>query len=320
MYWLKLIRWQNLLIVFFTQFLAWFCVILPVFRFTDGRPLLDIQNFLLLSLSTVLITAAGYVINDYFDIKIDIINKPGKVILEKNIPLRMAIVMHTVLNIIGLLLAAIVARRAGHYSWLGLQISCTVLLWFYSTNFKRQFMTGNVVVAILTATTIVVLILYETGLHPYYIQNGFIETNLNPLPNPVWVLGIYACFAFTLTWMREIVKDMEDFKGDANEGCITMPIKWGLLRSVRFTQVLGLLAIIPLVTGSVKLFIAQWWTLGIYTIAALALPIMLWVLYLPAKATTQHYHLASRRLKIIMVLGLGSLVIYYLKLQSLAYA
>lgn len=320
MYWLKLIRWQNLLIVFLTQFLAWFCVILPVFKFSGSQPFLTTQNFLFLSLSTVFITAAGYIINDYFDIKIDIINKPDKVILEKNIPLRMAIVTHSVLTLCGLILSAIVAKRAGHYSWLLLQLFCTVLLWFYSTHFKRQFMSGNVVVAILTAMTIIVLMVFETGLHPYYAKNGFIETKGNPIPNPIWVLGIYACFAFTLTWMREIVKDMEDFKGDANEGCITMPIKWGLLRSVRFTQVLGLLAIIPLIIGAVKLFIAEWWVLGTYTLAALAIPILLWILYLPAKATTPHYHLASRRLKIIMVLGLASLIIYYLKLQSLVYA
>jgi 4-hydroxybenzoate polyprenyltransferase len=316
MHWLKLIRWQNLLIVFLTQMLAWACVILPAQHYSEIPLLLHFNNFLLLSLSTVTIAAAGYIINDYFDIKIDIINRPDSVILEKRIPLRMAIIAHTVLNFTGLILAAVVARRGGHYSWLLLPIGCSVLLWFYSTHFKRQFMTGNVVVALLTSFTIIVLMLYEPAIHYYTIQPPFIPAENKTIPNPAWVLGIYTCFAFTLTWMREIVKDMEDFKGDANEGCITMPIKWGLERSARFTQVLGLLAITPLLFGAIRLINAQWFVLGIYTIVLLALPVAVWTLSLNRKATTQHYHAMSRWLKIIMVSGIGSLILYYFQTHA----
>ena len=109
----------------------------------------------------------------------------------------------------------------------------------------------------------------------------------------------------------EIVKDMEDFKGDAEQGCVTMPIKWGLLRSSRFTQVLGILTVIPLIIGAVKLLNEQWYVLGIYTLAGLALPIIIWMLYLPKQATTKHYGNESRYLKIIMILGVVSLMIYY---------
>lgn len=316
MYWLQLIRWKNLTIVFLTQLLAWACVILPIKHYSDQTLLLNGRNFLLISLSTVLIAAAGYIINDYFDIKIDVINRPEKMVLEKRIPLKFAIVMHTVLNVIALLMAAYVARDAGHYSWLVLQLVCTVLLWFYSTHFKKQFMIGNVVVALLTAFTIITLMLYETGMHYLAMQSAFIITPGNKIPNPVWVLGIYTCFAFTLTWMREIVKDMEDFKGDAQEGCITMPIQWGLLKSARFTQALGIVAIIPLIIGAVKLINADWIVLGIYTIVSLALPILVWMYYLPRKATSHHYHLMSRWLKIIMLSGIGSLIIYYFQAHA----
>jgi 4-hydroxybenzoate polyprenyltransferase len=271
---------------------------------------------MLLSASTVLIAAAGYIINDYFDIKIDAINRPDKVILEKQIPLRMAIVMHSLFNITAIWFAILVAGHAGRYSWVLLQMGCTILLWLYSTKFKRQFMTGNVVVALLTGLTIVTLMLYETAIHHYILLPAFVETMHGVVPNPAWVLGIYTCFAFSLTWMREIVKDMEDFKGDAEEGCVTMPIKWGLLRSVRFTQVLGVLSILPLLIGSIKLFGAGWWALGIYTILALAVPIAIWIVKLPKTATTQHYHTMSRWLKIIMVSGIGSLIIYYFQAHA----
>ena len=136
------------------------------------------------------------------------------------------------------------------------------------------------------------------------------------MPNPVWVLGIYAYFAFIHTWMREIVKDMEDLKGDAEEGCVTMPIKWGMLRSTRFVQALGIVVLIPLIGAAIKLYLAGWQPLSIYTTAALILPVSIWCVYLQRKATSQHYHRASTWIKIIMVLGIMSLIIYFLQAHA----
>lgn len=313
---LRLIRWTNLLIVFLTQALAWACVVWPVMEQSGTPWLLHPLRFLNIGLSTVAIAAAGYIINDYFDLRIDAINKPDKIILEKQIKRRDAILLHSLLNITGLFLGALVAFGAGHPEWLGLQLLCTILLWFYSTHFKRQFVTGNVVVAFLTALTIVTLIVYEPGLHPYLLKPAFVPLNGRIIPNPVYVLGVYAFFAFVLTWMREVVKDMEDFKGDAEEGCVTMPIRWGLLRSVRFVQLLSLVAIVPLVIAGLRLISEDWLLLGIYSLAALVLPLLLWTPWLNTKATTAHYHQASRRLKIIMVLGIGSLLLYYFQTHA----
>jgi 4-hydroxybenzoate polyprenyltransferase len=311
MYWFKLMRWQNLLIVFLTQVLAWACVILPLKSLTGATLLLNPLNFLCIALATVLIAAAGYIINDYFDIKIDIINRPEKVILEKKIPLKQAILMHSFLNVVGLLLALFVALQAHHWPWVFFQLTCTVLLWFYSTHFKRMFMSGNVIVALLTAFTIIVLIWYEPVLRSYATQSAMIDMNGQRMPNPFWVLMIYTFFAFMLTWMREIVKDMEDFKGDAEQGCVTMPIKWGLQKSQWFAQGLGIIAIIPLINGAYKLITAGWWMLGSYAMLALVLPLIAWIYNLKKEATTQHYAKASKHIKIIMVLGIFSLVIYY---------
>lgn len=313
---LRLIRWQNLLIIFLTQLLAWACVILPAAGDADTPLLLHTENFMMLSLSTVLIAAAGYIINDYFDIKIDMINRPHKMVLEKRIPLKAAIILHSVFNICGLFLAFMLARQGNHYGWMLLQLACTLLLWFYSTHFKRQFMTGNVVVAALTGLTILTLIVYEPLLHTYVLRKPFISTSEGIMPNPVWVLGIYTFFAFMLTWMREIVKDMEDFKGDAEQGCVTMPIKWGLQKSVWFTQALGIIALIPLANAGIKLLFEDWWVLGCYTLLALVLPVVLWLVALPKTATQQHYSTASRRLKFIMVAGIVSLIIYYFEAHA----
>ena len=311
---LRLIRWKNLLIIFLTQFLAWRCIITPqIFGLNSGLSFFfSTVNFLFLSLSTVLIAAAGYIINDYFDIKIDTINKPEKVVLGKAIERKKAIILHTTLNIIALTMAGYVAARAHHYEWLLLQLSCTVLLWFYSTHFKRRYMIGNIVVALLTALTILVLIIYNPGIYQVTKTQAMAVNGSSFLP--VWTLIVYAFFAFMLTGMREIVKDMEDFKGDEAEGCVTMPIKKGLEYSVRFTQILVVLVIIPLMAACYILFQHQYRLLAGYILALLVIPIALWSVYLGRQAISQHYHDSSRWLKIIMILGVFSLVIYYLQL------
>lgn len=316
MHYLRLVRWTNLLIIFFTQLLAWACVIAPMRDFDGMDLLLGPENILMLSLSTVFIAAAGYIINDYFDVRIDNINKPHKMVLERQIPRRLAIILHTTLNVVALVLAAIVARQDGHYSWLLLQLACTLLLWFYSTHFKRQFAVGNIVVAVLTALTIITLIVYEPAMHQYLGQTAFITSAATTLPNPVWVLLIYSCFAFVLTWMREIVKDMEDFKGDEAEGCMTMPIKWGLKRATNFTLMLGLLSLIPLTVAAVRLLMKRDWVFGGYITLALIVPIVSWMFFLPRAAVTTHYARASRYLKFIMIAGVGSLIIYYLEANA----
>jgi len=315
MAWLRLVRWSNLIIIFLTQLLAWYCVIRPAQNGSEHDHMLDLQHFLLLSLSTVLIAAAGYIINDYFDVRIDNINHPDKMILEKVIPRKQAIIVHSVLNFIALTIAAWLALRAGSLLYMSLQLLCTVLLWFYSTSFKRRFVTGNVVVSLLTALTIVTLLLYEPAMHHYLRLPSFLEQPTGTmLPNPVWVLAIYSFFAFTLTWMREIVKDMEDFKGDEAEGCVTMPIVWGLRKAEKFTQMLGILALIPLVVVGTSLLYKKDLVLGIYIFAALVLPLLVWLQFLTRTASPAHYGVASRWLKLIMVAGIGSLIVYYFEI------
>lgn len=312
MAWLRLVRWNNLFIVLLTQFLIWACVLLPLRGWTDQPFLLNFPNFLLICLSTVLIAAAGYIINDYFDIKIDAINRPEKAILDRVINRRQALIVHSALNIIALIFAAIVAAQKGKWHWLWIQLFSTVLLFFYSSHFKRRYLIGNVVVALLTALTVFTLFVYEPALRSFVRRPAMLERDGALLPNPIWVLGIYTGFAFVLTWMREVVKDMEDHIGDAAEGCMTMPIRLGLQRSGRFTQLLSLAAIIPLLIASVKVQGA----LGLYTFFVLTLPLTIWVLLLNRAASTRHYQQMSRYLKGIMVLGIGSLVVYYFQAHA----
>ena len=305
MAWLQLIRWKNLLIIFLTQLLAWAFVILPC-----SPGILGPINFLCFALSTVLIAAAGYIINDYFDIRIDTINRPYKVVLEKIIPRKQAIIAHTVFNAIALVLAGYVAAQAHHYEWLLLQAGCTLLLWFYSTHFKKRYMSGNIVVSLLAALTILTLVLYAPVLHNLFALPVFpMAHSLSSMP--VWVLVVYAYFAFMLTWMREIVKDMEDYKGDDAEGCMTMPIKKGLSYCVTFIRVLMALAVIPLVIAVLALSSKGYYILPGYISTLLIVPLCAWAFFIGKDFTTAHYHRASRMLKAIMVLGICSLIFYH---------
>ncbi len=308
---LQLIRWRNLLIVFGTQWVVWQCVVRPMEKWSAVTVFLEPVHFLLLSLSTVLIAAAGYVINDYFDVKIDVINRPQKVIVDRIISRRAAILWHSILNIAGFILALYLAMLLKRYALVGLQLSSIILLWFYSTTYKRMFVSGNVIVALLAALTVLAIAFYEPALYPHLNGNYFLFANGHLLVNPMGVIMVYAYFAFMLTWMREIVKDMEDFKGDAEQGCITMPIKIGLRKSIHFIFSLGGLAILPLLLAAIRLLLGAWLLLGVYIIVALVVPLGVWLYFLGRKATTQHYARASRWLKVIMLLGITTLGIYY---------
>lgn len=307
MHWLRLIRWQNLLIIALTQLLAWWCVVLP-----QNPELLSAAHALLLTLSTVLIAAAGYIINDYFDVRIDQLNHPDTVLLGKVIVRKNAIKAHIAANAAALVIAGYLAIQGHHYEWLLLQLFCVAMLWFYSTTYKRQYMSGNVTVSLLTALTIISLFVYEPALQRLallpltHMSRHSIRSSL-----PVWILLVYAGFAFLLTWIREIIKDMEDMEGDAAEGCVTMPIKRGLSYATGFATVLAACAIIPLLAGAAVLYRYGYLLMASYAIALLALPLAAWVWYLwQGAATTLHYHKCSRLLKIIMVLGVCSLLIY----------
>lgn len=299
--WLRLLRWKNLLIVAATQFLAWICLIWPL-RSAQAL-VLQPGIFACLVASTVCIAGAGYLINDYFDIKIDAINRPRTAVLENPVRRRRALLAHGLLNGAGLLLAAVVAVRAGQPLRLLWQAGTVLLLWFYSTHFKRMFLVGNVVVALLTGLSVALLPLFEPA-----VRGGG-----GPL-SPAAVLWAFAGFAFLLTWMREIVKDAEDRKGDAAEGCDTMPIRWGLLRAMRFTQGIGAVTLIAVAAAAGVLFRAGLWPPAGWLVFGIGLPLAGWLLHLPRLTQRAQYARASRTLKLLMLSGLIALILLHLVL------
>ena len=268
---LRLTRFGNLMIFALAQYIT-ACFLL------DKNNVFDIRLFLLAT-STVLICAAGYIINDYYDIKIDLINKPDRVVIGKKIPRRVALFLHTLLSMLGVALATILNWKIG-----AIAFSMSFLLWWYSNSLKRQPFIGNFAVAILIAISIeLVNVLYQAE---------------SPL------ITIYSLFSFFMTLLREIIKDMEDLKGDSSFGCQTLPIVWGLHKTKFFIYFLMMaFSILVLVLNYLYIKLPLY-----YFIAFLFIPLGVLLILLIRADTIKEFKLLSRLCKVILLLGILSMV------------
>lgn len=238
MYFLKLIRPINLLIIALTMFGIYFYT--ESFVDADGVNPFD---FGLLIFSTLLIAAGGNIINDYFDVRADRINKPERVIISKHIKRRWAIVSHWILNLTAFFIAAYLGWKHQSFWYLTIHFTSITLLWFYSLRLKKIALLGNIIIAGLS-----VLVIYLTLI---FLQN---EYDLNSLRSyllasrdsvfgisPTAIIFIFMCMAFFQNTMREIVKDIEDVAGDKLIHAHTVPMIIGNKKTLRIIGIFMLL-------------------------------------------------------------------------------
>jgi len=308
---LTLIRWKNLLIVILTMVLMRYFVIAPLLSLiivdlvqSPGTAVpMTLQfpwyDFLVLVTATVCITAGGYVINDYFDIRTDLINR-GKVIVGTRISRRKAMMWHSVFNITGVAAGCYVSARAG-YLWLGiLFLLVSGLLYFYSASYKRQFLIGNIIVSILTAMVPLLVILYEwPAVYRYYAVNA---TDIPKLDFLLFWIGGFALFAFLMTFAREIVKDIEDFEGDRAYGRKTIPVVTGIPASK--TIAIALLIITIVLIYLVWFFFVHDWLTLVYMSVAIVVPLLLVIYMVATGANKKQIHGASNLIKAAMLTGI----------------
>lgn len=267
---LKLTRFGNLVIIGLTQYFT--------AGFLIGMHTLNDFKLMLLSICTISIAAGGYVINDYYDVKIDYINKPNRVVIGKIIPRRHAILFHVLLSTIGIALGVYLSLGIGVVNALSV-----FLLWLYSNNLKRLPFIGNVTVAFLTGLAVIVVDLF------YGTNNSLVI--------------IYALFAFFITLVREVIKDMEDLKGDNSFGCKTLPIIWG----IRKTKLL--LYVILVLFGAIVVILNQIYRAlpFKYHLVFLFVP-LLWLLFRLIRADMKKdFTRLSIFCKVIMMLGILSM-------------
>lgn len=307
---LSLIRWQNLLIIVLTMVLMRYAIIEPVISKisvalaggTGEAVTLTLRfpwyDFVILVFATLLLTAGGYVINDYFDIKTDLINR-GEVIVGTKIPRRHAILWHNILNIIGVIAGFYISWKAG-FLWLGiLFLMVSGLLYFYSASYKRQFLVGNLVVALLTAMVPMLVVIYEwPALYRYYSVIAVTPPHLGIIF--YWVGG-FSVFAFLTTLTREIIKDIEDFEGDMAYGRNTVPVVIGT-KTARILSISLIIITIALLYLVWYFFLYDKITL-VYISATVVLPLLYVVYQLIVGKTKKQLHIAGRIMKIVMIAG-----------------
>ena len=174
----------------------------------------------------MLIAAAGYIINDYFDTQADLINKPKRVLVGVSIQRREAMILHAIMNIMGIGIGVYLSFYIKLPTLSMVFLIATGLLWFYSTNYKRQFLIGNLAVSFLTALVPLMVILFEIPLLNREYGEVMLRNSASFGYLIAWV-GAFSFFAFVTTLIREVIKDAEDFEGDRAYGMKTVPIVLG---------------------------------------------------------------------------------------------
>lgn len=305
----RLVRWPNLFFIGLTQCLFYFCILIPSLYQDSSVGYTDIHSltlslFFLLSLSSVLIAAAGYIINDYFDLNIDRVNKPDRLVVDRMIKRRWAILWHWILSGIGVVLGFYVSWKIRN-PVVGLaNLGCVVLLWFYSTTFKRKLLIGNVIISLLTAW--VILVLYICEFRFALFRNPEFHRQFS---RAFKFAILYAGFAFIISLIREVIKDIEDMDGDARYGCRTMPIVWGVNSAKVFAATWLVVLIGCLVI--IQFYVLQYGLLLIipYCLFLLILP-LIWILRkLYSARVPADYHSLSTLVKGVMLIGILSMII-----------
>ena len=296
---LKLLRWPNLIFIVLTQLLFYCCIYLPLYQIPQTHILVW------LIIASVCIAGAGYIINDYFDLNIDKINKPGKNVLNTIINRRWAIVWHLLFSFIGIVATAI-AVGFGKWYLIIANIFCVALLWLYSTSLKRKLLIGNILISLLAAWTVLILFFAKVPFNEAFNSKSDITLKYFRLA------FLYGGFAFIISLIREAIKDIEDREGDAQYGCRTLPIYAG----VRTTKIYISIWIVVLVAALVilQLYILQfgWWLAVIYSIILIIAPLIYLLMQLRKAQTVNDYSKLSSLTKLIMFTGILSMVFFRL--------
>jgi len=292
-----------------TQVLFYFSLVHPIYwgrEFADSsfKP----KHFLLLIISSLLIAAAGNIINDYFDRNIDEINKPEKKIVDKLIKRRWVIVMHIAFSLIAILLGFYVDSQTPVF-WLGFSNTiCVLLLFAYSISLKKKLLVGNVLISLLTAWVILVCFLcYHRSLGCNHCEPFEWAAGLRRFTR---ISILYAGFAFVISLIREVVKDMEDIEGDKKYGCKTIPISWGIPAAKVFVAV-WLVVLIGMIS-IVQVYVLQlgWYWSAVYSIILIIAPLV-WILRKIYQAQVpKDYHQLSTVIKLVMLSGLLSMIFF----------
>jgi len=283
--------------------LRW-CVILPGLGVKQAMPA---GLFVLLLLSVLFITMGGYLINDYFDMDADRINKPGKNRVGASVSVSAAMNLYYFFSALGVAAGLWVSWQVGQINY-GLIFLFTVgILWYYSERYQCHPLLGNVVVALLSALSFGLVWLFD-----FFALRNNSEVFTSAQADFGFVsrlVLLYMAFAFLSGLFREMVKDMEDKEGDERMGCRTLAVRFGIAVARKWALASGTVMLL-------FLFFAQYFLIrsgfyfvsGYFTAVDILLLIILWKL--KQAADIVDFSNVSGLAKLFMLLGVLSMALF----------
>ena len=310
LHFLKLIRYQNLLMIAFMQLIFRYGF-LKIQNVPVSLALADWQ-YVLFVLSTVCIAAGGYIINNIMDQETDSINKPENLVVGKYISESSAYNYYIVLNIIGVCIGFYLSNVINKPNFAAIFIIITATLYFYATNLKQTFLVGNVIVALMLALSVIMIGLFDLLPATY-------EENRPTMGMFFSILLDYAIFTFILNFIREIIKDLEDVKGDYNQGMNTLPIVLGVARTSKIVFGLSFIPIICVVLYINTYFFTNGLLIStLYGLIFIVSPLIYFSVKIWSAEKPKDFKHLSLMLKWILLFGILSILVISLNMKQYA--
>lgn len=299
---MKLIRWQNILMIIVIQYAVYYALVDRIYKIAETDFALGYGYLSLLVIITVMIAAAGYIINDIMDFDTDMINKPAKQIVGKAIAERSALIVYRVFNLIAGVIGFYLAWKVGSWRLGFLFPMIMILLWLYSAKYKSTILWGNIAVAFISAMVVLLVWLFEFFMLRQDI-NAFVA--ITPYLGMITLyFAFFAVFAFLLTLLREIIKDAEDVEGDTASAINTLAVKYGIAASRKVATIVSFISLVIVMSASV-IFLKNSLTIaGIYYIVAVLIPIVYLIIKIRRAEVKSDFRLLSKLIKILMLAGL----------------
>lgn len=303
-----------------------YCIIQPIlstYRLSLEFPFIYFAG---LVISVVFIAAAGYLINDYFDVQADTINRPEKVIIGKYVNHKTALRIYYAINLIALAISFYISFKIKNISLFIIFPVTVGLLWFYSTTYKRQLLTGNILISLIVASVPFLVALYDISPVVKNNHEYIITYNINFYIIFTWIGG-FALFAFLVNLIRELIKDAEDFAGDKLYGRSTLPVVTGMVSAKIVITGLSVLTLSGLgfIYYNFLRLTHEYDSTGtetgasfdvvtfLYFLLLLFIPFLLTIYIIIAAKEKKQYSLASSILKFVMVTGVLFSIIVKIK-------
>ena len=267
---------------------------------------LDHGHFFFLVITTVLIAAGGYVINDVIDYETDLINKPDKVFIGEIISKKNALILYWVIGFSGALIAWFLAGYVEHYILFLIYPAAVLLLYFYSKTFKKIPLLGNLIVSVFCAGVAGIILFAER-----YAYVQLFETMPELAYKITSIFIAYILFAFISTFLREIIKDIEDVEGDKKTGMKTFPIVYGIENAKKISILIAVIISVGMACGCIWLFNQNEIAAVFFSLIGILIPLFFIVKYLIESSTKKHFSRLSRLIKLVMLSGLLLLILIW---------